>query len=154
MHGMEVEFYIRWENIFLLQASETIESRNFRLSVWSYRIYLSHYSMIISKLYFQLISDSMLPVKVANLVTFPFMGPNLCIKEHCLVESAEVLMVVLFATTTTKFKEQGLSFGCKVFEVPFTNSKSWSDSEVKNSAESTNVILGKSWIWFLWKTCQ
>ncbi|XP_062021266.1 uncharacterized protein LOC133737784 [Rosa rugosa] len=70
------------------------------------------------------------------------LGPNVLIKEHYLVESAGVLLVVLFTTTTTKCKDQGLTFGCRVFEVPFTNSKSWSDSEVRSLGNRT-IFLSK-----------
>ncbi|XP_040363955.1 uncharacterized protein LOC121049816 [Rosa chinensis] len=70
------------------------------------------------------------------------LGPNVRIKEHYLVESAGVLLVVLFTTTATKCEDQGLTFGCRVFEVPFTNSKSWSDSEVRSLGNRT-IFLSK-----------
>lgn len=70
------------------------------------------------------------------------LGSNVRIKKTYLVESGGVLLVVLF-TANTYSSEGGVAFGCRVFEVPFTDSKSWVDSEVKSLGKRT-IFLSPS----------
>ena len=68
------------------------------------------------------------------------LGPNVCIREQYLVESAGDLLLVL---CTTNMNDLLLTTGYRVFEVPFTNSKSWLESEVK-SLGNKSIFLSKS----------
>ncbi|XP_004292574.1 PREDICTED: probable F-box protein At1g44080 [Fragaria vesca subsp. vesca] len=70
------------------------------------------------------------------------LGSNVRIKKRYLVESGGVLLVVLFTAHT--YSSEGLAFGCRVFEVPFTDSKSWVDSEVKSLGKRTIFLTPSS----------